>query len=147
MKQARTFRSAAPAKGGFDFVRHVFAMRSPLLRAVCAGLAVAGLQAAAGERTPEPLRDPWLPPLLRGQARPIPRTRGEALRLQVESKLKQSFDAADKAHRGSITREEARAANLGYIAEHFDRIDTARAGRVTFEDVKRYLRSRGARTL
>ena len=33
------------------------------------------------------------------------------------------------------------------IAEHFDIIDSARAGRVTFEDYKRFLRAQGARTL
>lgn len=104
--------------------------------------------AGAAERVVlEPLRDPWLPPSVRQQARPIPETRGDALRAQVEQKLRRNFDAADTARTGSITREQARAAQLGYVAEHFDEIDTARTGRVSFEDVKRWLRARGARTL
>ena len=77
----------------------------------------------------------------------MPETRGDALRAQVEGKLRRAFDAADTQHAGSITLEEARAAQLGYVVQNFGEIDVARTGRVTFEDVKRFLRSRGARSL
>ncbi len=40
---------------------------------------------------------------------------------------------------GHLTREQARAASLGYVAENFEAIDRHRAGRVRFEDVKRFL--------
>jgi len=116
-----------------------------LLAAGCAtGAAVAGEGVSTA-----PLRDPWLPPGSRGaaQAPQASELRGESLRAQVERKLRASFDAADIARRGSITREEAHAARLGFVADNFDAIDEARTGRVSFEDVKRFLRARGARTL
>jgi hypothetical protein len=91
-----------------------------------------------------PLCDPCLPPALRG-VQPAAQTEGAALQAQVERKLRQSFDAADVAGRGRLTREQARVAGLGVVANNFDRIDTARRGEVTFEDVKRFLRERGGR--
>jgi hypothetical protein len=104
--------------------------------------------AHAGEgQSMTPLRDPYVPPAVREHARPSPETRGAALHAQVERKLRDSFDAADTQRQGSITREQARAARLGFVADNFDAIDAARSGRVSFDDVKRYLRARGARTL
>lgn len=91
-----------------------------------------------------PLCDPCLPPALRNTVPAAP-TEGAALQAQVERKLRQSFDAADVARRGALTRDEARAAGLGLVANEFDRIDAAKRGRVTFEDVKRYLRERGGK--
>ena len=88
--------------------------------------------------------DPCVPPALRNAA-PAPQTEGAALQAQVERKLRQSFDAADVERTGTLTREQARAAGLGVVANNFDQIDTAKTGKVTFEDVKRYLRSRGAK--
>lgn len=90
-----------------------------------------------------PMRGPWVPPELRKPA-PTPAPQGAALRAQVERKLKAGFDAADVNRSGTVTREQARAAGLGYIVKHFDEIDRQRAGAVTFEDVKHFLRSRGA---
>lgn len=88
--------------------------------------------------------DPCVPPALRN-APPAPQTEGAALQAQVERKLRQSFDAADVERAGTLTREQARAAGLGVVANNFDQIDTAKTDKVTFEDVKRYLRSRGAK--
>ena len=93
-----------------------------------------------------PMRDPWVPPSVR-QAASGPVTRGASLHAQVEAKLKKDFDAADVERRGSITLEQARAAKLGIVANHFDRIDVRRSGRVSFEDLTRYLRGRGAAML
>ena len=89
------------------------------------------------------IRDPWVPPELRTPA-PTPAPQGAALRAQVERKLKAGFDAADVNRTGTVTRDQARAAGLGYIVKHFDDIDHQRAGAVSFDDVKRFLRSRGA---
>jgi hypothetical protein len=107
----------------------------------------AGLARAGDGKAEVPMRDPWVPPQVRASAASAPQTRGAALHVQVEAKLKQSFDAADTDHSGSITREQAKAANLGVVANHFDQIDTAGTGRVSFEDVKRFLKKRGASTL
>jgi len=90
-----------------------------------------------------PLRDPWVPPELRKPA-VAPAPQGAALRAQVERKLKAGFDAADVDRSGILTREQARSAGLGYIVRHFDDIDRQRAGAVSFDDVKRFLRGRGA---
>lgn len=111
------------------------------------GLALFCLAARAADAIAEvPMRDPWVPPAAR-QAASAPLTRGAALHAQVEAKLKKDFEAADVEKRGSITLEQARAANLGLVVNHFERIDVRRSGRVSFEDLKRYLRGRGAATL
>ena len=91
-----------------------------------------------------PLRDPWVPPELRKPA-PAAAPQGAALRARVERKLKVGFDAADVTGSGTLTREQARNAGLGLIVRHFDEIDRQRAGAVSFDDVKRFLRGRGAR--
>ena len=89
------------------------------------------------------IRDPWVPPELRTPS-PTPAPQGAALRTQVERKLKAGFDAADVGRSGTVTRDQARAAGLGYVVKHFDDIDRQRAGAVSFDDVKRFLRGRGA---
>lgn len=117
-------------------------------RVACIAFGLAVTCASAGEGpSVGPLRDPWVPPGVRAQPHPGHETRGEALRAQVERKLRESFTAADTEARGSITRDQARAANLGVVADNFEAIDEGRMGRVTFEDFKRFLRARGARTL
>jgi len=122
------------------------AMRS--LSFLCAAsLVLAPFGAAGGEPlavgAEQPLRDPWVPP----ESRPTsvtPPSEGAALRAQVERKLKQAFDAADTGQTGSLTRQQASAAGLGFVARHFDEIDRQRSGTVRFDDVKRYLVERGA---
>lgn len=91
-----------------------------------------------------PLRDPWVPPDARKPST-VPPATGAALNAQVERKLKQAFDAADEAHTGTLSREQARAHGLRYISEHWDEIDRRNAGVVRFDDVKRFLRERGAK--
>jgi len=107
---------------------------------IVAVLAAAAADAATMET---PMLDPWLPPTLR-KAAPQPPPHGDTLKAQVERKLRAGFDAADIEHAGSVTLAQARAAGLGYVANNFARIDAAGAGRVSFDDVKRYLREQGA---
>ena len=121
-------------------------MKRPIALGVACALCSFAALAGNGQML-APLRDPWAPPAVRDGARAAPETRGAELRAQVERKLRRHFDAADVEHRGSITREQARAARLAIVADNFDAIDAARSGRVTFEDYKRFLRARGARTL
>ena len=90
-----------------------------------------------------PMRDPWVPPELAKQARVRPASSGAELRTQVERKLRARFEAAAGPD-GLVTREAARAAGLGLIERDFDAIDRRRAGRVSFEDYREFLRSRGA---
>ena len=114
--------------------------------AVIAG-PVSAVRAAPAQSPPATIettiRDPWVPPELRTPA-PTPAPQGAALRAQVERKLKAGFDAADVNRSGTVTRDQARAAGLGYVVRHFDDIDRQRAGAVSFDDVKRFLRARGA---
>jgi hypothetical protein len=108
-------------------------------------LAPAGVFAAEpmAVKSEQPLRDPWVPPESRKPSTATP-AEGAALRAQVERKLKKAFDAADVSHSGSLTRQQANAAGLGFVARHFDQIDRQKVGAVRFEDVKRYLIERGA---
>jgi hypothetical protein len=92
----------------------------------------------------QPLRDPWVPPDARKPST-VPPAEGAALRAQVERKLKQAFDAADTSRTGSLTRQQASAAGLGFVAQHFDEIDRQKSGAVRFDDVKRYLVEHGAK--
>jgi hypothetical protein len=94
-------------------------------------------------KTEQPLRDPWVPPESRKPST-APPAEGAALRAQVERKLKKAFDAADVAHTGSLTRQQASAAGLGFVARHFEQIDRQRNGAVRFDEVKRYLIEQGA---
>jgi len=115
-------------------------------RALFCALALAGFADDAGavDATVEvPMRDPWVPPEVAKQARLTPPSSGVELRQEVERKLHARFDAA--APSGTLTREEARAAGLGFIDRHFDAIDRRHAGRVSFEDYRRFLVERGAK--
>ena len=65
---------------------------------------------------------------------------GATLDSEAEQHLRASFEAADRAHRGTLSRTEAQAGGFGWIANHFDAIDTQHTGRVSFDDVRRYLK-------
>jgi hypothetical protein len=82
--------------------------------------------------------DPYVPPHVKRNADYV-ETRGDALKAQVERKLREQFDAASPAKSGTLTREQARAAGFGFVAENFDAIDKGGAGVIRFEDLKRYL--------
>jgi hypothetical protein len=69
---------------------------------------------------------------------------GAALQAQVERKLKAAFDAAAGSG-GTLTREQARAAGMGFVANHFDAIDRSRRGFVDAEDYVRFVRDKDRR--
>lgn len=85
--------------------------------------------------------DPWVPPAARIRSTEPP-TEGAALQAQVLTRLRQRFDAADPQRYGSITREQARSAGLGFVSLHFEHIDARRSGSVSFEDLRRYIERR-----
>jgi hypothetical protein len=115
----------------------------------CAALLVLGLvlcnvaSATDDVLLATPLRDPWLPPQPKRFSLSVP-TEGATLKTQVERKLRATFAAADREGRGSITKEQARRAGLGVVANNFALIDAGGTGRVSFDDFRRYLRERGA---
>jgi hypothetical protein len=91
-----------------------------------------------------PFRDPGTPPAASLQAaRAENRARaasvGVTLDVDAEGLLRASFDAADTAHAGTLSRAQAQTGGFGWIANRFDAIDTRHAGRVSFDDVRRYL--------
>ena len=91
-----------------------------------------------------PFRDPGTPPAATLQAaqaenRARPASVGATLDTDAERLLRASFDAADSAHVGTLSRAQAQAGGFGWIANHFDAIDTRHAGRVSFDDVRSYL--------
>jgi hypothetical protein len=88
-------------------------------------------------------RDPYVPPAARKPTSNAPA--GRELQAMVADKLSRRFAAADVEHAGSITLKQAQAANWGYVAEHFDAIDSRHNGRVSLADIQRHLRAAGAR--
>ncbi len=95
--------------------------------------------ASTSQLPPHP--GPYLPPDKR-QPSTEPPASGEALRAQAMQKLKQRFEQADLDASGSLSKEEARKAGLGFVVKNFERIDTKHRGVVSFDDLKAYLQQR-----
>lgn len=104
-----------------------------------AALALTAAQASAQSATPN--AGPSLPPSLRTPSA-VPPASGQALRNEAMQKLKRRFEEADLDASGSLTREEAQRAGLGFVAASFDEIDSARRGKVSFDDVKKFMQRR-----
>ncbi|AJK45770.1 MULTISPECIES: hypothetical protein [Burkholderia] len=92
--------------------------------------------------TPVPLKGgvdgPFFPrqPL----AAPAEATTGNDLSQQAQSRLASSLATNSAlADNQSITKAQAQANGLPFIAQHFDQIDTAHSGRVTMQEVRQYL--------
>jgi hypothetical protein len=94
-------------------------------------------------RAPQHRPDPWIPAGAK-QAPQKAASSGDALKIQVEAKLRRQFDNADVAHTGAISVEQARKSGFGYVVNHFKEIDAAQHGTISFEDIKRHLRAKGA---
>ena len=117
-------------------------MRISLSTAAIALGVLCGSGAAAQSGLPQG-GDPYLPPAARQQPlRASPS--GAALDAAVEAKLRATFDAADSARTGTLTREQAARAGWGSVVQDFEAIDTRRNGRVTFDEIRRYQRARAA---
>lgn len=61
------------------------------------------------------------------------------LQYRALQRLKKRFDAADMDGSGSLNREEASKAGLGFIQRNFDHIDTRQRGDISFDDLKAYV--------
>ncbi|MEK8030931.1 EF-hand domain-containing protein [Ideonella sp. DXS29W] len=104
--------------------------------------AIALATAACGVSAAGPvLRDPAVPEAVR-HTRPAPPSEGDTLKALVEAKLRSRFDAADTSGQGHITRSQAEAAGLGFIARHFDTIDATGHGSISWAQVREYLAER-----
>ena len=58
--------------------------------------------------------------------------------------MQQRFDAANTTRDGKLTLEQARAANMKGVVEHYDAIDASKKGYVTMDDIRAYGRARRA---
>lgn len=108
-------------------------------------LLAAGVLAAAGAhaQTDSTVQGPALPPALRSQGpSTTPATSGEALRSEALQKLRRRFEEAELDGDGKLSEDEAKRAGLGFIAGNFAEIDTAKAGKVSFDDVRKFMQQR-----
>jgi len=107
-------------------------------------MSVAGAAAAQAQGQAPIGVDGQLPPALRNRPADAPPASGAALRAQALAKLEAQFRAADLDRNGSLSMEEAKG--FGFVARHFDAIDSGRRGAVSFDDLRAYLaRARDAR--
>lgn len=103
----------------------------------------AALQAVAPVHLPSRghgVDGPFFP---QARAKAIMPSTGNDLAQQAQQRLDARLGADTVLGNGAaITKDQAQTNGLGYIAKHFDEIDTAHSGRVTMSDVKQYLQQR-----
>jgi hypothetical protein len=118
---------------------------SPLivLSVLAGGAQAAALQAVAPARLPNRgggVDGPYFPRARAAAAMP---TTGNDLAQQAQQRLDARLGANTVLSNGAaITKAQAQSNGLGYIAKHFDEIDTTHSGRVTLSQVKQYLQQR-----
>ena len=84
----------------------------------------------------------YMPPgVARSTAPPLA---GAALQANTTSKFRALFDAADTAKSGSISAAQAQQAGWGYVVNNFKLIDSRNTGRVSFDDILDFMRTKGA---
>ncbi|WP_211440795.1 EF-hand domain-containing protein [Collimonas humicola] len=92
------------------------------------------------------LGDPYVPAHVKAAARIAarPAAAGASLQERALQKLQAKFSEADSSNSGSVTKAQAQQAGFGFVANNFEQIDVNHAGRVTFDNVKAYMRANGA---
>ncbi|AIY42166.1 hypothetical protein LT85_3008 [Collimonas arenae] len=129
------------------------ALAMPMLAAALPALAqapAADMQSATTSRQGmAQLGDPYVPPRVKAAARaaalgPSTTTTGVSVQDRALKKLQTKFNEADTDGTGSVTKSQAQKAGFGFVANNFEQIDVGHAGRVTFENVKSFMRSNGA---
>lgn len=125
----------------FDTLRRAFALIVFSIMAAKAG--AAGLQAVAPVRLPSQgmgVDGPFFP---RTRVAPVAPTTGAALQQQAQQRLEARLGANTVLSNGAaVTKAQAQSNNLGFIAKHFDEIDSTHTGRVSMNDVRQYLQSK-----
>lgn len=121
---------------------------TPLMACAIAAATLANAQAATQAVAPVQLPKgghgvdgPFFP-----SNRPVPLTpsTGTQLQQQAQQRVEARLGANSALSNGaSITKAQAQSSGLGYIAQHFDQIDTAHTGRVSMSDVQQYLQKQG----
>ena len=83
---------------------------------------------------------PYFP---RARVAPVAPSTGAMLQQQAEQQLEARLGANSALSNGAaITKAQAQQNGLGYIARHFDEIDTSHSGRVSLSDGKQYLQQK-----
>lgn len=136
-------RQAAPTAPEESIMKQLFqfAMLAAAVACRCAQAQAPQPDVAAPAMMSAPMHpDPYIPPAMRKP--PRDGASGPVLQYQAMQKLKKRFEEADLDGSGSLSREEARKAGLGFIEKNFDHIDTAQRGVVNFEDLKAFILQR-----
>ncbi len=59
----------------------------------------------------------------------------------MQDHAQERFTAADIDHDGMLTKAEAQK-GMPFVAKHFDQIDTAKTGKVSFADITKFIRAK-----
>ncbi|QND51616.1 hypothetical protein HB779_06665 [Phyllobacterium sp. 628] len=73
---------------------------------------------------------------------PRPKMTEELVQKTMDADLKARFDSAAAHSNNMLTAQQARDANWGFLADHFDEIDRNRDGYVSFDEVAAYMAAR-----
>jgi hypothetical protein len=74
---------------------------------------------------------------------PVQSTTGTQLQQQAQQRVEARLAGNSAlANGGTVTKAQAQSNGLGFIAKHFDQIDTAHKGSVSMNDVRLYLQQR-----
>jgi hypothetical protein len=76
-------------------------------------------------------------------AQTMPGADGGARMERMMAQVQERFAAANTTHDGKLTREQAQA-GMPKVAQHFDEIDSQKAGFVTLAQIEDFMRARAA---
>ncbi|SBV50855.1 hypothetical protein XBLMG947_1637 [Xanthomonas bromi] len=66
---------------------------------------------------------------------------GDTLEDQAQQRISSTLGANGAlSHRNAITKQQAQAQGLGFVATHFEQIDRSHSGSVTLDDVQAYVK-------
>jgi hypothetical protein len=126
----------------FDMLRRA----SPLIALCCFIGSAHALppQAVAPATPPSGARGVDGPFFPQNRAAPIAPSTGTALQQEAQQRLEARLGANTALSNGAaVTKTQAQTEGLGYVAKHFDQIDTSHKGSVTMNDVRQYLQQQG----
>ncbi|WP_244306216.1 2-oxoglutarate dehydrogenase [Paraburkholderia lacunae] len=126
----------------FDMLRRI----SPLIVLGCLGGSAHALppQAVAPATPPGGAKGVDGPFFPQNRAEPITPSTGTTLQQQAQQRLEARLGADSALGNGAaVTKAQAQTQGLGYVAKHFDQIDTSHKGSVTMSDVRQYLQQQG----
>jgi hypothetical protein len=126
----------------FDMLRRVY----PLLVLGCLIGSAHALppQAVAPATPPSGARGVDGPFFPQNRVAPVAPSTGTALQQEAQQRLEARLGANTALSNGAaVTKTQAQAAGLGYVAKHFDQIDSSHKGSVSLSDVRQYLQQQG----